>query len=52
MKKKFIIGMVSLILLTGRAGTMPDPGINNGELMPYPKTPNCVNSKAIGEKYY
>jgi uncharacterized protein (DUF1499 family) len=31
---------------------MPDLGINNGELMPCPKTPNCVNSQAVGEKQY
>ncbi|MFO7789575.1 MAG: DUF1499 domain-containing protein, partial [Bacteroidales bacterium] len=27
-------------------------GINNGELAPCPKTPNCVNSQAVGEKQY
>jgi len=31
---------------------MPDLGINNGELTPCPKTPNCVNSQAVGEKQY
>jgi uncharacterized protein (DUF1499 family) len=31
---------------------MPDLGINNGKLMPCPKTPNCVNSQAVGEKQY
>ena len=51
MKKKFIAGIISLILLTGCAGTMPDLGINNGELTPCPKTPNCVKSQAIGEKH-
>ncbi|WP_232507949.1 DUF1499 domain-containing protein [Desulfobacula toluolica] len=52
MKKKFIVGTVSLILLTGCTGSMPDLGINNGELTPCPKTPNCVNSQAISEKNY
>lgn len=51
-KKQFIVGIVSLILLTGCAGTVPDLGINNGELTPCPKTPNCVNSQAVGEKHY
>jgi uncharacterized protein (DUF1499 family) len=31
---------------------MPDLGIRNGELAACPKTPNCVNSQAIGEKQY
>ncbi len=52
MKKQIIVGLVSLILLTGCVGTMPDLGINNGELTPCPKTPNCVNSQAVGEKQY
>ena len=52
MKKQIIVGLVSLLLLTGCAGTMPDLGINNGELTPCPKTPNCVNSQAVGEKHY
>ena len=52
MKKQITVGLVSLIFLTGCAGTMPDLGINNGELMPCPKTPNCVNSQAVSEKQY
>lgn len=52
MKKQIIVGLVSLIFITGCAGTMPDLGINNGELAPCPKTPNCVNSKSINEKQY
>ena len=39
-------------MLTGCSGTVPDLGINNGELMPCPKTPNCVNSQAADEKHY
>ena len=31
---------------------MPNLGINNGELTPCPKTPNCVNSQADAEKHY
>jgi uncharacterized protein (DUF1499 family) len=52
MNKQIIGVLVSLILLTGCSGTMPDLGINNGELTPCPKTPNCVNSQADAEKYY
>jgi uncharacterized protein (DUF1499 family) len=31
---------------------MPDLGIRNGTLAVCPKTPNCVNSQAVGEKQY
>ena len=52
MNKQILVILVSLILLTGCSGTMPDLGINNGELTPCPKTPNCVNSQADAEKHY
>ena len=52
MNKQFLVGLVSLILLTGCTGIMPDLGINNGELTLCPKTPNCVNSQTVGEKHY
>jgi uncharacterized protein (DUF1499 family) len=52
MKKTNIVVMLSLIMLTGCSGTKPDLGVNNGELMPCPKTPNCVNSQAADEKHY
>jgi len=31
---------------------MPELGINNGQLMLCPKTPNCVNSQTTGEKHF
>jgi uncharacterized protein (DUF1499 family) len=31
---------------------MPELGIKNGALTPCPKTPNCVNSLAVGEKQH
>ena len=43
---------MNLILLTGCVGAVPDLGIKNGELASCPKTPNCVNSQAVGEKQY
>ncbi|WP_041277741.1 DUF1499 domain-containing protein [Desulfotalea psychrophila] len=52
MKKQIIVVLVNLLLLTGCAGTMSELGIKNGELTPCPKTPNCVNSQAVGEKHY
>ena len=50
MQKQILAGVVSLALLTGCAGRMPELGITNGQLSPCPKTPNCVNSQVIGEK--
>jgi uncharacterized protein (DUF1499 family) len=50
--KRNLVGMVILMMLTGCSGAMPDLGIHNGELMPCPKTPNCVNSQIVGEKHY
>jgi len=52
MKKQILVVLVNLIFLTGCSGTMPNLGINNGELTPCPKTPNCVNSQADAEKHY
>ena len=49
---KFIVTLLSLILLAGCSGSRPDLGINNGRLMPCPKTPNCVSSQADDEKHY
>ncbi|MFH2092615.1 MAG: DUF1499 domain-containing protein [Pseudomonadota bacterium] len=31
---------------------MPNLGITNGRLTSCPRTPNCVNSQAVGEKQY
>lgn len=47
MKKKIIIGVVNLILLSGCSGMKADLGIHKGKLTECPKTPNCVNSQAV-----
>ncbi|MDJ0887265.1 MAG: DUF1499 domain-containing protein [Desulfobacterales bacterium] len=44
------IVLTVLILLTGCSGKMPKLGVENGQLMPCPTTPNCVNSQAKGQK--
>lgn len=31
---------------------MPKLGLNNGRLVPCPKTPNCVNTQATDEKHF
>jgi uncharacterized protein (DUF1499 family) len=52
MKKNIPVIVAGLILLTACSGTRPDLGLNNGELMPCPKTPNCVNSQAADTEHY
>ncbi len=52
LNKSFLVSLVSLILLAGCAGTVPDLGINDGELAPCPKTPNCVSSQTVTERQY
>ena len=52
MKRQLIVGLASLIFITGCAGTMPDLGINDGKLALCPKTPNCVNSTSANENQY
>ena len=52
MNKQIPVVLLILIMLTGCFGNMPDLGVNNGGLMPCPKTPNCVNSQAADEKHY
>jgi uncharacterized protein (DUF1499 family) len=52
MNKQISIVLLSFIFLIGCSGSMPKLGINNGQLMPCPKTPNCVNSQATDEKHF
>jgi uncharacterized protein (DUF1499 family) len=51
MKIKITVVVAILILLTACSGTRPDLGLNNEELMPCPKTPNCVNSQATDTEH-
>ncbi len=52
MNKQISIVLLSFIFLTGCSESMPKLGINNSQLMPCPKTPNCVNSQATDEKQF
>jgi len=52
MIKKVQIVLISLIILTGCSGKMPELGINNGRLMECPKTPNCLNSQAKDDEHF
>jgi uncharacterized protein (DUF1499 family) len=49
---KILLVLINLALLTGCSGTMPNLGINNSELAPCPKTPNCVSSQAHDQEHY
>ena len=44
--------LVIFVFLTGCSGTMPNLGVNNSELAPCPKTPNCVSSQAHDKKHF
>ena len=50
MNRHIQIVLTVLILLTGCSGKMPTLGVENGQLMPCPTTPNCVNSQTEGQK--
>jgi len=52
MKQLILAGLVCLPLLAGCGKIPPELGINNGELAACPKSPNCVNSQAVGETQY
>jgi uncharacterized protein (DUF1499 family) len=52
MNKHIPIVLIIFIFLTGCSGNLPKLGINNGQLMQCPETPNCVNSQALDEKHF
>ena len=49
---KIPVILIFFVLLTGCSGTMPTLGVNNGELAPCPKTPNCVSSQADDKEHF
>jgi len=50
--KQIQMAFICLLILTGCTGTMPKLGVENGQLMQCPKTPNCVNSQAKDEEHF
>jgi len=52
MNKKFLSALICIAGLMGCSGTIPNLGVNNGELLPCPKSPNCVNSQAADEAHF
>ncbi|WP_163337462.1 DUF1499 domain-containing protein [Desulfopila sp. IMCC35008] len=51
MNRQTHLALLFVITLTGCSGTKPELGVNDGQLNPCPKTPNCVNSQATDEKH-
>lgn len=51
MKKLHCIVLLSLTLLTGCASSQLATGLNNGQLLPCPDKPNCVNSMATDARH-
>ena len=49
---KIPVILIFFVFLTGCSGTMPKLGVNNGELTPCPKTPNCVSSQAQDKEHF
>ena len=49
MKKNNLLVLLSCVLFVGCSGISPELGVSNGELMPCPTTPNCVNSQGADE---
>jgi uncharacterized protein (DUF1499 family) len=47
MNKQISIILLSFIFLIGCSGTVPTLGLNDGQLMPCPESPNCVSSQQL-----
>ena len=52
MDKKILIVILGFVFLIGCAGKTPKLGLNNDQLVPCPKTPNCVSSQITDEKHF
>jgi uncharacterized protein (DUF1499 family) len=52
MKKQISIVLLSFIFLMGCSGTMPELGVNRGQLISCPKKPNCVSSQATDKEHF
>jgi len=52
MNKHIPIAVLNLVLMAGCSGFMPELGVNNGQLKPCPKTPNCVSSQASDKRHF
>ena len=43
---KINVGLISLVIITGCSGTVPELGLSNNQLKECPESPNCVSSQA------
>jgi uncharacterized protein (DUF1499 family) len=50
MYKQISIITLSMMLLMGCSGTVPTLGLNDGQLIPCPDSPNCVNSQQAADE--
>ena len=52
MNKQISIVLLSCVFFIGCSGSMPKLGVNSGQLMTCPQTPNCVSSQATDEEHF
>ena len=52
MNKQISIFILSCVFFVGCSGTMPQLGVDSGQLMPCPDKPNCVSSQATDEAHF
>ena len=52
MNKQTLVVLACLFLMTGCMSTIPNLGIDNGQLKKCPDSPNCVNSQIQNNKYF
>ncbi|XQW84517.1 DUF1499 domain-containing protein [Thalassotalea piscium] len=51
MNKQIFVVSLTVILISSCSSTPPKLGVNNGELIPCPESPNCVSTQAIDEAH-
>jgi uncharacterized protein (DUF1499 family) len=52
MNKHIYFVLLSMMFLMGCSGTIPQLGVNNGQLMPCPDKPNCVSSQTTDNEHF
>ncbi|WP_293749817.1 DUF1499 domain-containing protein [uncultured Paraglaciecola sp.] len=52
MSRQFLMVLFGFLVLMGCAGNIPKLGVNSGQLMPCPNTPNCVSSQTTDKSHF
>ena len=52
MNRQVLIAVIGFLFLLGCAGSIPTLGVNSGQLMPCPTTPNCVSSQTTDKDQF